>query len=68
VELPGVFGVVGALIFDGLQLEQTPAIGMAETYQNRTAATIDTNVGILTGPAAFSGLFSLAGTLEQESG
>jgi hypothetical protein len=52
----GLFGVIGSLMFVGLQLRQTQAIALSETYQNRTATSIDASVGIMTSPAALSGV------------
>ena len=56
LQVVGLFGVIGSLIFVGLQLRQTQAIALSETYQNRSAAAIDTNVGVMGSPAALSGV------------
>ena len=56
LQIVGLFGVIGSLIFVGLQLRQTQAIALSETYQSRTATNINANVGVLSSPAALSGL------------
>lgn len=54
LQIVGLFGVIGSLIFVGLQLRQTQAIALSETYQSRTATNINANVGVLSSPAALS--------------
>ena len=56
LQIVGLFGVIGSLVFVGLQLRQTQAIALSQTYQNRTASTIDMNVGVMNSPAALSGV------------
>jgi hypothetical protein len=56
LQIVGLFGVIGSLIFVGLQLRQTQAIALSETYQSRTATAINANVGIMSSPAALSGV------------
>jgi hypothetical protein len=56
LQIVGLFGVIGSLIFVGLQLRQTQAIALSETYYNRTATSIDMNVGVLSSPEALSGI------------
>ena len=56
LQIVGLFGVIGSLIFVGLQLKQTQAIALSETYQNRTATSINAGVGFMTSPAALSGV------------
>jgi len=56
LQIVGLFGVISSLIFVGLQLRQTQAIALSETYYNRTATSIDAGVGILSSPEALSGI------------
>lgn len=56
LQIVGLFGVIGSLIFVGLQLRQTQAIALSETYQNRTATSVVANVGLMSSPAALSGV------------
>ena len=56
LQIVGLFGVIGSLIFVGLQLRQTQAIALSETYQSRTATSINANVGVMSSPAALSGV------------
>lgn len=56
LQIVGLFGVIGSLIFVGLQLRQTQAIALSETYQNRTTSTIDMNSAVISSPAALSGI------------
>ena len=56
LQIVGLFGVIGSLIFVGLQLRQTQAIALSDTYQNRTATTVNANVGIMSSPATLSGV------------
>ena len=45
LQIVGLFGVIGSLIFVGIQLKQTQAIALSETYMNRSTAVADMNVG-----------------------
>jgi len=56
LQIVGLFGVIGSLIFVGLQLRQTQAIALSETYQNRTATAIGLNIGVINSPEFLSGL------------
>lgn len=52
----GLFGVIGSLIFVGLHLRQTRAVALSETYQNRAATSLEAGVGLMSSPAALSGV------------
>ena len=54
LQIFGLFGVISSLIFVGLQLKQTQAIALSETYQNRTAANIEMNVAAMSSPEFLS--------------
>jgi len=56
LQIVGLFGVIGSLIFVGLQLKQTQAIALSETYHNRTATSVDMNVGAINSPDFLSGV------------
>lgn len=56
LQIVGLFGVIGSLIFVGLQLKQTQDIALSDTYQNRTATTIDMNAAALSSPEFLAGL------------
>lgn len=56
LQIVGLFGVIGSLVFVGLQLKQTQAIALSQTYQNRTATTVAIHAGVLSSPEALSGL------------
>jgi len=66
LQIVGLFGVIGSLIFVGLQLRQTQAIALSETYQNRTASTIAMNVGVMSSPEALSGIAKIYGNKPDE--
>ena len=59
LQIVGLFGVIGSLIFVGLQLRQTQAIALSETYQNRTATSIGLQVGAINSPEFLSGTSKL---------
>ncbi len=56
LQIVGLFGVIGSLIFVGLQLNQTQAIAESQTYQNRTATIVELNVGAMSSPEFLSGV------------
>lgn len=56
LQILGLFGVIGSLVFVGLQLKQTQDIALSETYQSRTAVTIDMNAAAMSSPEFLSGL------------
>lgn len=56
LQIIGLFGVIGSLIFVGLQLKQTQAIALSDTYQGRTANTIEANIGSISSPELLSGM------------
>jgi len=56
LQIVGLFGVIGSLVFVGLQLKQTQAIALSQTYQNRTATTVAIHAGVLSSPETLSGL------------
>jgi hypothetical protein len=56
LQIVGLFGVIGSLIFVGLQLRQTQAIALSDTYQNRTATSVEMNVGAINSPEFLSGV------------
>lgn len=55
LQVAGQLGVIASLIFVGLQLKQTQAIALSDTYQNRTATMIAANSGAINSPAYLSG-------------
>ena len=56
LQITGLFGVIASLVFVGLQLQQTQAIALSETYQDRTAASITMNASILGSSDTLSGI------------
>ena len=56
LQFAGLAGVIGSLIFVGLQLKQTQEIALSNNYQSRTANVVATNVGAMTSPAFLSGM------------
>jgi hypothetical protein len=56
LQIVGLFGVIGSLIFVGIQLKQTQAIALSETYQNRSSAVADMNIGAISSPEFLSGV------------
>jgi hypothetical protein len=56
LQIAGLAGVIGSLIFVGLQLKQAQAIALSDNYQSRTANTIATNVGAMSSPEFLSGM------------
>ena len=47
LQVAGLAGVIGSLIFVGLQLKQAQAIALSDVYQNRTATNIEANAGAI---------------------
>jgi hypothetical protein len=56
LQIAGLGGVIGSLIFVGLQLKQAQAIALSDVYQSRTANTIENNVGAMSSPEYLSGM------------
>jgi hypothetical protein len=56
LQIVGLFGVIGSLIFVGLQLKQTQDIALSDTYQNRAAIANDVNAASLSSPEFLSGV------------
>jgi hypothetical protein len=56
LQIAGLAGVIGSLIFVGLQLKQAQAIALSDTYQSRTANTIETNISSINSPEFLSGM------------
>ena len=56
LQIIGTFGIVASLIFVGLQMQQTHEIALSTTYQNRTAAAVDTNIGSISSPEFLRGV------------
>jgi len=56
LQIVGLFGVIGSLIFVGLQLRQTQEIALAATYHNRTATTVELSMGAINSPEFLSGV------------
>jgi hypothetical protein len=54
LEIIGIFAVVSSLIFVGLEMRQAQKISMSQTYQSRTAATVEFNSAFAANPAALS--------------
>jgi hypothetical protein len=59
LQIVASFGVVVSLVFVGLQLRQTQEIALSQTYQGRTANTVETNIGSINSPAFLSGMAKL---------
>lgn len=59
VQIIGTFGVVASLIFVGLQMKQAQEIAISETYQSRTALTVESNAADVSNPLFLSGLSKL---------
>ena len=55
LQVVGIFALVASLIFVGLQMRQAQEISMSQTYQSRTAATVEWNSAFAANPAALSG-------------
>ena len=56
LQIAGLVGVIGSLIFVGLQLKQAQAIALSDTYQSRTANTVESNIGSINSPEFLSGV------------
>ena len=56
LQIAGLIGVIASLIFVGLQLRQAQAIALSDTYQSRTANTVETNIGSINSPEFLSGM------------
>ena len=56
LQIAGLAGVIGSLIFVGLQLKQGQEIAFSNNYQSRTASTVATNVGAMSSPEFLSGM------------
>lgn len=55
LQVVGTFGLVASLIFVGLEMRQAQVISMSQTYQSRTAATVEWNSAFAANAAALSG-------------
>ena len=55
LEVVGIFSVVASLIFVGLQMRQTHAISLSQTYQARTTAAAEWNTALASNTLALSG-------------
>lgn len=56
LQIGGLLGVIGSLIFVGIQLKQTQEIALSNTYQNRTSVTVDMNTAVMTSPELLYGI------------
>ena len=56
LQVIGFLGVIGSLIFVGMQLKQTQDIALAGTYNARASQTIDANAAGLATPQFYSGM------------
>jgi len=56
LQIAGLFGVMGSLVFVGLQLQQTQSIALSETYASRSATTVGNNNSAMGSPAFLSGM------------
>jgi hypothetical protein len=56
LQVIGLFGVIGSLIFVGLQMKQDREIALAGTYQDRTAAVAETLSSVSSNKEAMSAL------------
>jgi hypothetical protein len=56
LQIIGLFGVIGSLVFVGFQLKQTQDIAVSENYQNRTSAIVELNAGAMSSPEFLSGV------------
>jgi hypothetical protein len=54
LKILGMFGVVGSLVFVGIQLKQAQDIAVASTYADRAAITVEFNSGVIGTPQWFS--------------
>ena len=54
LQVIGIFGLVASLIFVGMEMRQAQVISMSQTYQSRTAATVEWNSAFAANPAALS--------------
>jgi hypothetical protein len=54
LQVVGMFGVIGSLIFVGLQMKQTQQIALSGTYQSRSNATVDSLVAVIGSPEFLS--------------
>ncbi|MGB5689928.1 MAG: hypothetical protein WBM45_11670 [Woeseiaceae bacterium] len=54
LQVIGIFAVVASLIFVGLQMRQAQEISMSQTYQSRTAVTVEWNSAFAANPVALS--------------
>ncbi len=66
LQIIGLFSVVGSLIFVGLQMKQAHEIALAEIWQARTAAVVETNMSMAANEMAISALVKGAtGRIEE---
>lgn len=54
LQLLGLAGVIGSLIFVGLQLRQTQEIAMSDAYQTRAYGSVERNMAITMSPKLLS--------------
>ena len=56
LQIIGLFSVVGSLIFVGLQMKQAHEIALAEIWQARTTAVVETNMSVASNEMLISAL------------
>lgn len=66
LQIVGLAGVIGSLIFVGLQLKQSQAIALSDTYQSRTTHTVEANMGSMNSPEFLSGVSKLYARKSEE--
>ena len=54
LQVVGMFGVIASLLFVGLQLKQTQQIALSNTYQARSAASVEALVAAIGSPEFLS--------------
>ena len=56
LQVVGLFGVIGSLVFVGLQMKQTQEIALSAIYQARVDSSVEHNASNASNPTYVSGI------------
>ena len=59
LQVVGLFGVIGSLVFVGLQMKQTQEVALSAIYQARAASSVEHNASNASNPTYVSGIAKL---------
>ncbi len=65
LQVVGLFGVIGSLVFVGLQMKQTQEIALSAIYQARAAASVEHNASVASNPTYLSAITKMFGNAQS---